>query len=161
MSDVKDTYKYHLKVGKKVVHRGICCDLEDREMRHQQEFPGSRIVQVGRKTTRDAALKWERKGGFRPYMAPVGTGRGVVLSRMVNWEGVRTFLYKLAAVALLLVAGWGLSRLWVPFGTEGFFVALLRAIMGAILIAAAVFVLWGVGSWARGEFNHLFPKKEG
>lgn len=64
----KNTYKYYLKVGKKVVHRGICNDLEYREMVHQREFPGSRIVQVGRKTTREAALKWEGRGAKRPYM---------------------------------------------------------------------------------------------
>lgn len=65
--DTKDTYKYHLKVGRKVVHRGACYDLRQREVNHQQEFPGSRIVQIGRMTTHAAALKWEREGGKRRY----------------------------------------------------------------------------------------------
>ena len=63
----KDTYKYHLKQGHKVVHRGVTYDLERREAEHRQDHPGAKIVQVGRRTTREAALKWERKGGKRPY----------------------------------------------------------------------------------------------
>ena len=67
MAEERDTFKYHLKDGKKVVHRGITNDLERRETQHQEEFPGSNIQQLGRRTTRDAALKWEREGGKRPY----------------------------------------------------------------------------------------------
>ena len=63
----RDTYKYHLKKGRKVVHRGITSDLKRRESEHQEIFPGTEIEQVGRRTTRDAALKWEREGGKRPY----------------------------------------------------------------------------------------------
>lgn len=63
----RDTCKYHLKEGHKVVHRGITNDPVRREAEHQEEFPGSRLVQVGRRTTREAALKWEREGGKRPY----------------------------------------------------------------------------------------------
>lgn len=64
---VKDTYKYHLKAGNKTVHHGINNDLERREGEHKKEFPGSHIKQVGRRTTREAALRWERMGGKRPY----------------------------------------------------------------------------------------------
>jgi len=63
----KDTYKYHLKRGHKVVHRGITGDPVRREAQHQEEFPRSRLVQIGRRTTREAALKWEHQGGKRPY----------------------------------------------------------------------------------------------
>lgn len=61
MGKPRDTYKYHLKVGKKIVHRGITDDLNRREQEHRQEFPGSHIVRAGRRTTREAALSWERK----------------------------------------------------------------------------------------------------
>ena len=64
---VRDTYKYHMKKGGKVVHRGVTNDLYRRESEHQGEFPGSKIKQVGRQTTRVAALKWEREGGKRRY----------------------------------------------------------------------------------------------
>ena len=67
MAKRRDTHKYHLKQGKKVVHKGITYDLERREAQHQEEFPGSQAQQVGRRTTREAALKWEREGGKRPY----------------------------------------------------------------------------------------------
>ena len=63
----RDTYKYQLKRGHRTVHRGVTYDLERREAEHQQDYPGSRIQQMGRRTTRDAALKWEHEGGKRPY----------------------------------------------------------------------------------------------
>jgi len=66
MAKERDTIKYHLKQGRKIVHRGITNDLERRESEHQEEFPGSKIEQVGRHTTREAALQWERDGGKRP-----------------------------------------------------------------------------------------------
>ena len=65
MEKARDTYKYHLKIGNKVVYRGITNDLRRREAEHQERFHGSRLEQVGRKTTRDSALKWERDGGKR------------------------------------------------------------------------------------------------
>lgn len=63
----KDTYKYQLMIGKKVILRSITYDLARREVEHQEEFPGSRVKQIGRRTTRKAALIWEHKGGKRPY----------------------------------------------------------------------------------------------
>ena len=56
-------YKYQVKVGKKIVHRGITNNLQRREQEHQQKWPGGHIVQVGRRTTEEAALEWEREGG--------------------------------------------------------------------------------------------------
>lgn len=64
MAKERDTTKYHLKIGRKIVHRGITDrPLEERGREHEKDFSGSRIVQVGRKTTRERALEWERKGG--------------------------------------------------------------------------------------------------
>jgi len=63
----KNTYKYQLKIGRKVILRSITYDLNRREAEYQREFPGSRIEQIGRKTTHEAALKWERHGGKRSY----------------------------------------------------------------------------------------------
>ena len=65
--EIKDTYKYHMKKGGKIVHRGITTDLTRQEKDHQHAFPGARIWQVGRRTTLKAALKWEREGGTRRY----------------------------------------------------------------------------------------------
>ena len=64
---IKDTYKYQIKKGGKVVYRGITNDLDRRESEHQEKFPDTQVKQVGRQTTRKAALKWEREGGKRPY----------------------------------------------------------------------------------------------
>ncbi len=66
MASQRDTYKYHLKQGKKVLYRGITNDLARREREHKERFPNSHIDQVGHKTTRVAALKWERQEGSAP-----------------------------------------------------------------------------------------------
>ncbi len=68
----KTTFKYHLKMGNRVIFRGITDNLERRQAGHQAHFPGTRIKQVGRRTTREAALRWELEGGKRGYR-----GRGV------------------------------------------------------------------------------------
>ena len=59
MSKSRDTYKYHYKIGNKIVHSGMTDDLERREQEHQQKWPTGHIKQVGHKTTEDAARKWE------------------------------------------------------------------------------------------------------
>ena len=62
----RDTFKYQFKVGNQVLHSGITNDLERREGEHERDFGTGHITQVGRRTTREAALKWERDGGKRP-----------------------------------------------------------------------------------------------
>ncbi len=59
MGKPRDTYKYHLKIGNKIVHSGITDDLERREQEHQRKWPKGHIKQVGHKTTEDAARDWE------------------------------------------------------------------------------------------------------
>lgn len=63
----RDTFKFHLKKGGQTVHRGITTNLLQSESDLQSEFPGTRIKQVGRQTTREAAQKWLREGGKRRY----------------------------------------------------------------------------------------------
>lgn len=62
----RDTYKHHMKQGNRVVYRGITNDLERHQAEHQAQIPGAKIEQIGGRTTRDAALKWEREGGKHP-----------------------------------------------------------------------------------------------
>ena len=59
----RDTYKYYFKKGNKIVHVGITNDLDRRESEHQKKRGWSKghIKQVGFRTTRDAALEWERE----------------------------------------------------------------------------------------------------
>lgn len=64
MGKSRDTYKYHFKVGNKIVHGGITNDLERREQEHQQQWPKGHIVQVGKRTTEEAARKWEEEKAF-------------------------------------------------------------------------------------------------
>jgi predicted GIY-YIG superfamily endonuclease len=61
MSKPRDTYKYEFKIGNRVVHSGITNDLERREGEHQRRrgWSGGHIKQVGRRTTRDGARRWE------------------------------------------------------------------------------------------------------
>ena len=60
----RDTYKYHFKVGNRIVHGGITKDLERREKELKQEYPDGHIKQVGRCTTEDAAREWENEHGY-------------------------------------------------------------------------------------------------
>lgn len=64
MSKPRDTYKYQFKDGNKIVHGGITKDLERREGEHQRENPDGHIKQVGRRTTEEAARKWEEQKGY-------------------------------------------------------------------------------------------------
>ena len=61
----RDTYKYHFKIGNKIVHGGITDDLERREQEHKATFgEKGHIKQVGRRTTEEAARKWEKDKGY-------------------------------------------------------------------------------------------------
>jgi len=57
----RDIYKYHFKIGNKIVHSGITNDLERREMEHKQKWPNRHIFQIGNKTTEEGATNWEEK----------------------------------------------------------------------------------------------------
>ena len=59
MANDRDTYKYHFKVGNRILHTGITDDLERREQEHQQKWPKGHIKQVGHRTTEEAAREWE------------------------------------------------------------------------------------------------------
>ena len=61
----RDTYKYQFKIGGRIIHRGITNDLDRREQEHQQKWPNGHITPVGRRTTEEAARKWEDEGGKR------------------------------------------------------------------------------------------------
>ena len=65
MSKPRDTYKYQVKKGGKIIYRGITEDLERRGAEHKARWPDSHVVQVGRRTTREKASDWERHGGKR------------------------------------------------------------------------------------------------
>jgi len=55
----RNYYKYDFKIGNKIIHSGITKDLERREPEHKQKWPKGHIVQIGRRTTEEAARKWE------------------------------------------------------------------------------------------------------
>ncbi len=65
MAGKRDTYKYYFKIGGRIVHRGITGDLERREQEHQQKprWSEGHILQVGNRTTEEAAREWEEKQG--------------------------------------------------------------------------------------------------
>ena len=56
---VRNIYKYDFKIRQKIVHSGITNDLERRETEHQVKWPKGHIVQVGNRTTEEAARDWE------------------------------------------------------------------------------------------------------
>jgi len=57
--------KYLFKVANKVERGGITTNLEQRESQHRQKWPKGHIAKVGRRTTKSAALRWEREQGFQ------------------------------------------------------------------------------------------------
>lgn len=63
MAKRRDTYKYHFKISKKIVYRGVTNDLDRREQEHKQRWPSGKIHKIGIRTTRSKALEWERRGG--------------------------------------------------------------------------------------------------
>lgn len=60
----RDTYKYLVKRGNKVLDGGITKDLERREQERQREYPGSHLKKVGIRTTEEGAREWEKEEGF-------------------------------------------------------------------------------------------------
>ena len=65
--DKKDTYKFQLKQGRRVICRGITIYLFQSEAELQIGYPNSKVHKVGRRTTHNAAHQWEIEGGKRPY----------------------------------------------------------------------------------------------
>ena len=57
---IRDTYKYDFKITNKIVHSGITIDLERREEELEEKWPRGHIVQIGRRTTEEAAREWEK-----------------------------------------------------------------------------------------------------
>ena len=55
----RDTYKYDFLRGGNIIHSGITNDLDRRENEHKRDYHGGHIRQVGRVSTREAALDWE------------------------------------------------------------------------------------------------------
>ena len=64
MGKPRDTYKYYVKIGNKIVDGGQTKDLERREQERQREHPGSHLYKVGNRTTEEAAREWEKEHGF-------------------------------------------------------------------------------------------------
>ena len=58
----RDTYKYDfLDKEEKIIHSGITNDLERREGELRRQYEQSaHIKQIGNRTTREAARKWEQ-----------------------------------------------------------------------------------------------------
>ena len=61
MATSRTFYKYYFKLGNRIVHTGITRDIDRREAEHQQKSGWDRghIVQIGFRTTQEAALQWE------------------------------------------------------------------------------------------------------
>lgn len=57
----RDTYKYELKNGNKVLYIGITNDPLRREQEHRQNKDYGHMNIIGKRTTREAAENWERK----------------------------------------------------------------------------------------------------
>ena len=56
-------YRYHFKLGDKIIHTGVTGDIDRREAEHRSEPGMSKgyAKQVGLRTTYDAAHAWVRE----------------------------------------------------------------------------------------------------
>ena len=60
MAQDRDTSKYVLRQGNKIVYVGITNDLDRRTTEHENEgMKFTAVDKIGRQTTREAAEKWE------------------------------------------------------------------------------------------------------
>ena len=59
-----DTYRYEVRWGGYVVHRGITGDLARRTQEHRRTWPGCIVSRLGPLVTRAEALAWERRNGY-------------------------------------------------------------------------------------------------
>lgn len=58
----RNTFKYHLKDGNRILYSGITNDLERREQEHRRNYgPDVHIFKVGNASTREGAKKWEEE----------------------------------------------------------------------------------------------------
>lgn len=64
MATPRNTHKYQFKEGNRILHGGITDDLERREAEHRETWPNGHIMQVGRRTTEEAARQWEKDKGY-------------------------------------------------------------------------------------------------
>lgn len=60
----RDTFKYQVRVGRKIVHGGTTKDPERRQEEHRQDWPNAKLTTVGRRTTEEGARKWEEEKGY-------------------------------------------------------------------------------------------------
>lgn len=89
MGTSRTYYKYHFKLGNKIVHTGITRDIDIREFEHRRTKGWERghIFQVGVRTTPEAALQWEdeqRKNGKSTGPRRVPTEMYAVKTAMIR-----------------------------------------------------------------------------
>lgn len=62
----RDTYRYHIKRGNKILHRGITNNIDRRHGEHKVNYGNDvKIVRIGPCVSRESGLRWEREGGKR------------------------------------------------------------------------------------------------
>ena len=64
----RNTYKYELKDGNKVLYVGITNDTERREQEHSQKKEFGHMNIIGNRTTRESAKNWE-ESRINTYMS--------------------------------------------------------------------------------------------
>ncbi len=59
MSNYRDTYRYYVKEGNRILHVGVTSDFQRREYELKQEL-GEKVhlKRVGARTSRDIAFEW-------------------------------------------------------------------------------------------------------
>ena len=86
----RDTYKYQVMRGKKILYYGITDDLERSAAEHKVRWPDCGVVQVGQKATREGALQWQTKA------------KASIWWRRVDWTSVFLGCWTGGAIFLVL-----------------------------------------------------------
>jgi len=85
---IKDTYKYQLKIGRKVISHDITSDLRLAEKDCKLRYPEAHIYKIGRKTTYRAAWLWKNKGGVRRYIKHPDKKPPIIRPRQAGYKGL-------------------------------------------------------------------------
>jgi hypothetical protein len=123
----RGTYKYQVLVGGKVVHYGITDDLSLTETKYKERWPDCKLVQVGQKSTRKGALKWqisetERKRKPKTVMLIAVCSATVLIVGLIaiRWTEIRGVNWTPDMIGSSNTVGWsvGLATvLWISAWT--------------------------------------------
>jgi len=144
----RDTYKYKVLVGYKIVHYGITDNLSLSEAEHKERWPDCRLVQVGQKSTRKGALEWqisemERKRKPKIVILIAVCSATVLMIGLIasRWSDIRGIGRTSDTIGWSNTIGWSVG-------------------LGSILFYSTITLFFGVAAVALAAVPTLFLPQE-